>query len=366
MNCPGLRLGLALSLAALSAVGAHAHDINLSDYAVVAQADASATITLAAIDADCAARLEAFEIMEGHVEVGCADDWLFVRSETGLPPNPENDIDKIMVGITAWIQRVPVPYTYDWRIPLHPIFLNGTTQQASPKGPIALAIDGVPIFHYEARPEGDTSLAAYDPGSDTVLRGELDQCGGHSGQGEDYHYHYAPVCLVDRNHLDQPIAFALDGIPIYFGTGGDDFYGRGRTSEIDNLPDTPLDDCNSTTRPDGERVYYTTATPPYVIGCHIAEADPALRIEPRPMDGRKQRDPSPLGVGEFGEAVTTLITDYYVDGDGWHHLEFDSLSGSGTSAIVYRESQSRSGCWEFEHRLQADTPTDALVACRTN
>lgn len=34
----------------------------------------------------------------------------------------------------------------------------------------------------------------------------------YSEQGEDYHYYYTPMCLMDKHNLDLPMAFGLNGI----------------------------------------------------------------------------------------------------------------------------------------------------------
>ncbi len=308
----------------------------------------------------CFPRLKAFEPYLGRVEVDCVDGFLTIRS-IGLPRlAPAEPRDRMMVGIESWILRVPIPYDYHWRVPLRPEWLPEFAL-ASPKGPIAVAVDGVPIFHYEARPDASTHPDDYDPKSDTVVRGELDQCGGHAGQGEDYHYHYAPVCLLDEHDLSQPIAYGLDGTPIYFGTGGTDYYGGGRFNDLDNLPDAPLDLCNALELERGGYAHFTTAEPPYLIGCHHGYADPGLRIEPRPM--RRQGSPGPYG-GRVGEPSSTLITDWYVDAEGWMHLEHTSFDGRGTSAVIYRALEGEGDCWEFEFREDASEPGTLEVHCR--
>ncbi|MEL6930129.1 MAG: hypothetical protein AAFO95_16035 [Cyanobacteria bacterium J06600_6] len=72
-----------------------------------------------------------------------------------------------MVGIKSWIQRVALPYDYDWRIPLSPDW-QAEPVEASARGPIAVAVDGVPIFHYERRPDVSTLLDNYEERNDTV------------------------------------------------------------------------------------------------------------------------------------------------------------------------------------------------------
>ena len=32
--------------------------------------------------------------------------------------------DQIMVGITSWINRVAIPFEYDWKIPRFPVWLH--------------------------------------------------------------------------------------------------------------------------------------------------------------------------------------------------------------------------------------------------
>ncbi len=327
-------------------------------------ANAGAPLVPAQAGADaCQRALSAFARFGDMVTARCEGGWLLVDAPTGLPRPAASPGERIMVGITAWIQRVPLPFHYRWRVPLSPQWL-AAPQAASPRGPIAFAVDGVPIFHYDRRPDANTDPARYEARHDTVPAGELDQCGGHAGQGDDYHYHYPPVCLVDPAHLDQPIGFGLDGIPIYFGTGGSAFFGGSRLSGVNNLPPGGLDPCNGARQPDGTYVYYTTATPPYVLGCHHAVADPSLRIEPRPLRDRPQRAPSPFGVGQLGEPVRTLVTDFRQEPDGWYVMEFSALSGGGTSAVRYRPAGSGNDCWVFEHRVNAAQPGPQTTACR--
>ncbi|MFM7209301.1 MAG: YHYH protein, partial [Verrucomicrobiota bacterium] len=45
--------------------------------------------------------------------------------------------------------------------------------------------------------------------------GELDRWGGHCGRADDYHYHAAPLHLQETLGKALPIAYALDGYPIY-------------------------------------------------------------------------------------------------------------------------------------------------------
>ncbi|NKB65624.1 MAG: YHYH protein [Candidatus Latescibacteria bacterium] len=302
--------------------------------------------------------LQAFAPYADLVSATCDEDELFITSPTGLPaPVPAALWQRPMVGIEQWILRVPIPFQYTWRIPLEPQWSDQIVE-ASPRGPIAVAANGVPIFHYEARPDVSTHPEHYDPGSDTVVQGELDHCGGHAGQGDDYHYHYVPVCLLDDHDLDQPLAWGLDGAPIYFGTGGDQFYGQGQYNHLNRLPDEPLDLCNAVQQGDGY-IHYTTAEPPYIVGCHHGVVDPSRQIEPRPM--RPQGADAPYG-GQVGEATTTLVTDWFVDEEGWYVLQHQAFTGQGTSAVHYRQTDG--DCWEFDFRAEAQVPGTLQTHCR--
>ena len=311
--------------------------------------------------ADCTTYEEAFELHLNPEAVNCTADFLKVTA-TGLPDLTSGSSEDLpMVGIQSWIQRVAIPYDYQWRVPLSPDWLAEPVE-ASARGPIAVAVDGVPILHYERRPDVSTSLDNYEQRNDTVVQGELDQCGGHSGQGEDYHYHYAPICLMDEHNPELPIAFGLDGTPIYYGEGGNEYYGRGRYSDLSYLPDEELDECNALQLPDGKFVHFTTKTPPYVVGCHHGFFDPELQIEPRPFDALAQRTNSPLG-GSYGEPVSTLVTDFEKNENGEYRLAFNSLTTPEvTSVILYR--QTTEACWLFEYQPVAGKKEQTTEACR--
>jgi phosphatidylethanolamine-binding protein (PEBP) family uncharacterized protein len=133
--------------------------------------------------------------------------WLYVESD-GLP-HPPLDFT-MMVGIRAWQQQVPLPQPYRganaWQIPLSPELAEKpiSGRHDLMRGAIALAANGIPIFN-----------ALNNRGDDTFAVGELDAFGGHCGRGDDYHYHIAPLAIERIVGKGKPIAFALDGFPIY-------------------------------------------------------------------------------------------------------------------------------------------------------
>ncbi len=160
------------------------------------------------------------------------DGTTFYEESDNMPDNMPNR----MVGITSWQQQVPLPAAYFasvtnpenntgslgygqpnyWRLPLVPtvaasptlIFTPGSTTNNFQRGAVALASNGVAIFN----PANNTGAVSY-------AIGELDYYGGHCGMADDYHYHIVPMHLSARfgGPLtdDQPVAWALDGYPIY-------------------------------------------------------------------------------------------------------------------------------------------------------
>ena len=131
-----------------------------------------------------------------------------------------------MVGITSWQQQLPISVGYFgnvintepltgslgygqpnvWKIPMTPvpattpISLTGNFL----RGAVAIAANGIAIFN----PRNNT-------GQFSQAIGELDQYGGHCGKADDYHYHIAPTHLTAVLGNDKPVAWALDGYPIY-------------------------------------------------------------------------------------------------------------------------------------------------------
>ena len=177
-----------------------------------------------------------------NVKVRWDANTLYVESN-GIPDH------NMMVGIRAWQQQVPIPQPFNgqnsWKIPLNPkLALNPiNAKETSFRGAIAVAVNGVPIFS-----------ALNNRGVDAYLAGELDNWGGHCGRGDDYHYHTAPVHLQETVGKGNPIAYALDGFPIYGLT------------EADGSPVGKLDALNGQFDQDGNYHYHATKTYPYING----------------------------------------------------------------------------------------------------
>ena len=221
------------------------------------------------------------------------DERYYYVGSDGLPDHP------MMVGITAWQQQVPLPQKYfddnAWRIPLHPIPAREPAMIKGRflRGAIALAVNGIPIFN----PQNNRGDVSYEIG-------ELDEWGGHCGRADDYHYHVVPVHLEKRVGKDRPVAYALDGYPIY---GYQD----------EQAPDfAPLDRLSGHQDQDGKYHYHATKTYPYVIGGFYGEV----------VERDEQVDPQPRAqpVREYLPALRgAKITDFRTTGAGKYELKYE-------------------------------------------
>ena len=132
-------------------------------------------------------------------------------SAKGLP-DPSHPV---MTGITASNQQFPAAHDFEFEILQHPQLASRPTMTEA--GPVGVAINGVPIFDPSTQgpvnPQTGKRPSAF-------TEGELDECGGHAGRGDDYHYHIAPRCLINdlgRQWVDidkKPVGYAMDSFPI--------------------------------------------------------------------------------------------------------------------------------------------------------
>ncbi len=165
-----------------------------------------------------------------------SDDTYFYVSSNGIPSH------EMMTGITNWQQQVPMDHDYtgsnSWAIPLRPEIADEalSTKTNLLKGAIAIAANGIPIFN-----------PLNNRGEDANAIGELDKWGGHCGRADDYHYHIPPEHLQATVGDGKPIAYAVDGFPVY-----------GPTSE-------QLDENLGRFNTKGGYQYHTIASYPYFI-----------------------------------------------------------------------------------------------------
>jgi phosphatidylethanolamine-binding protein (PEBP) family uncharacterized protein len=218
-------------------------------------------------------------------------EFLYVGSN-GMPDH------NMMVGITAWQQQVPLPQPYfddnSWRIPLKPVPAKEPAMIKGRflRGAIALAVNGIPIFN----PQNNRGEISYEIG-------ELDQWGGHCGRADDYHYHITPLHLQAQAGKGMPVAYALDGYPVYGLT------------EPDGSPVANLDECHGHESPSGYH-YHASNKYPYVFGGFHGEV----------VDAGEQVDPQPRAQG-VREALTALrgakITAFESTGKDSYKLSYD-------------------------------------------
>lgn len=282
--------------------------------------------------------------------------WLYVESD-GLPHVPGGKpgtyifSHPMMVGITAWQQQVPLPHAYRganaWQIPLKPEFADKPISAKDNffRGAIALAANGVPIFN-PIKNDGRT---------DTFLAGELDEFGGHCGRADDYHYHIAPLQLQKVLGNNMPIAYALDGFPIYGlfdpaakagGPDADKCCPLGGTEKLDELnghygattkgPGVDAGTGNtSTVVVPGLYHYHASVKYPYLNGgvrgkvtVKDDQIDPQPRANPVREAGKPLRGASITGFKVLGEKSWSLE---YTQGGKKHAWNY-RIEGEGKDA----------------------------------
>ncbi|MDR3634738.1 MAG: YHYH protein [Isosphaeraceae bacterium] len=272
-----------------------------------------------------------FRAFADRVKLRSDDDFFFVESN-GMPDH------RMMVGITAWQQQVPLPQAYTgenaWRIPRHPAPARNplSTKNRFLRGAIALAPNGVPIFN-----------PLNNRGEDAYLFGELDEFGGHCGRADDYHYHLAPVHLEKTLGQGLPIAYALDGYPIY-GYGEPDGSKTGRLDAFNGHEDARK----------GYH-YHATKTYPYLNGGFHGEVserggqvDPQPRAEPvraaqTPLRGARItdfriREPSSYRL-TYELRGRQHIVDYTIGRNGAVTFQFVDGGGKTTSETYARRGR---------------------------
>lgn len=276
----------------------------------------------AAAAVDIGAAFAPFE-QRGDITTRHDDRWFYVESN-GVPDHP------LMVGIRSWQQQVPLPQRYvgdnAWQIPLRPVPAANpqTTKDRFLRGAIAVAVNGIPIFN-----------PLNNRGDDAFAIGELDDFGGHCGRADDYHYHVAPVHLEKVVGEGKPIAYALDGYPIYGFT------------EPDGSPVGELDWMGGHEDGRGGYHYHATKAYPYLNGGfrgEVTERDGQVDPQPRAQGVREPLPPlrgaTIVGFEATGPASRTLTYEvagregtvaYTVKNDGSVEFIFTDPQGRSTT-----------------------------------
>lgn len=243
-----------------------------------------------------------FEAFSG-VTISSDETYFYINSYSW----PEHGMG---IGITSWQEQVPIPQNYtgdnSWVVPINPEMADEplSTNDHLLKGALAVAVNGVPIFN-----------VFNNRGENAYLIGELDDWGGHFGRGDDYHYHLIPTHLEETVGTNQPLAYALDGYPVY-----------GYTNEsLDNAFGRYDSDGNYRYHAKTEAPYYM----PYVMGKVTIDPNstaPEDQIYPqpvqnpirpsnnfKPVDGATVTGFNQTGTNAFSFEYTVSGTKYYVN-----------------------------------------------------
>ena len=264
-------------------------------------------------------------------EAGFADKVTITCDTTKaeLTSNTYPDHD-LMNGIIATNEQIPV------EAPGHtvPVMLAPTFAPAplTVDGALGVAVNGVPIYDYSGA--GDIDTSTYDPAVDTLVTGQLDHCGGHSGRGDDYHYHAAPVCMIAAmpNRDSQPIlGWGFDGFPMFGDTNPD-----GST-----IPAGTLDSCNGQPDPEFGYRYHTSVAPPYVMKCLKGQVDLTTVPRVRPLSRQGGGGGRTSGRPPAG-GVQGLV--HRVEASGLHALEY---TYNGQPYYLHYTPRP-DGCFDFE------------------
>lgn len=292
----------------------HSHGAGLANPPAffLAQAD---PVKSASVD-DRPAQAAAFEAFAPRVSVRWNERYLFIESN-GLPAH------KMMVGITNWQQQVPLPQPYTganaWQIPLSPVSSRNpvSIEGRFLRGAIAIAANGIPIFNPQNN-RGEVSAEI----------GELDEWGGHCGRADDYHYHAAPLHLQSVFGTKLPIAYALDGYPIY------------GLVEPDGSTPSGLDSLNGHATESLGYHYHASKKYPYVNGGFHGEiVEREGQVDPQPRASPVREGLPPLRGAK--------ITGFEVTDPDSYKLTYD-LSGE-KRAILYTAKADGTFPFEFQN-----------------
>lgn len=279
---------------------------------------------------------QAFAPFRDRLGISWDENFLYLEGN-GLPDHP------MMKGIIAWQQQVPIPHDFTgenrFKLPLDPDYQE-EPGELTLLGPIAIAVNGVPIFH-----------ALTQSGKDAYAGGELDEWGGHCGRADDYHYHIAPAHLEAVVGKGNPVAFGLDGYPIHVA---------------DPSKDMPLDECHGYQDDEGKYRYVGELKPPYVMAYFRGTAD----LEDRPRAQGVRPHLAPLRGAEIvgfegslaeGYRLTYQVggrqgaVEYRVNESGGARFLFHEIDGSVREESYERREKGKPG----DDRKRGKKPSSA-------
>lgn len=298
--------------------------VNL-DIEIESNEDKNSQITQLTPPNDVAEMKSLFESFDGIST--SSDSNYFYISSNGLPSH------NMMVGITNWQQQFPIDQNYigdnSWSIPINPEFSDKTlsSEENFMKGALAIAVNGIPIFN-----------PLNNRGEDASAIGELDQWGGHCGKADDYHYHLPPIHLSDVVGNNSPIAYSLDGFPVY-----------GKTDKL-------LDENLGILNEDGSYHYHSVDDYPYFIPNMKGKVTtsgiaPENQIDPQSVTSAIRPALNPLKdavITNFTKIDSNsyqlkykinseiFIIDYYWDSSGHYYITFTNPDGTKQIETYHR------------------------------
>lgn len=252
-----------------------------------------------------------------QASVTCDADRAYIHSDSYAS-------HEMMTGIVGTNEQIPVPAPgYFAPVRLSPELTDTPKTRDSS---LAVAVNGVPIFDYSAGGEmTPDELYYHQPHLDTIALNQLDVCGGHTGRGDDYHYHELPRCMIEEmdNKDENPIiGWGFDGYPLY---GNDNPDGT-------KIEAGALDVCNG--QPDsvfGYR-YHTSDQHPYVLQCLVGVVDNLTKVA------------NIATTRPFGIPISVENLEYTNDDSGRGLLTYDY---EGVSYYI-KASPTQPNCYDFE------------------
>ncbi|MEP2618868.1 MAG: YHYH protein [Marinomonas sp.] len=277
-----------------------------------------------------------------EVTVTCDAEYAYVISST-YPDHP------VMTGITGTNEQVPVPAKgYAAPIKLHPSKADSlTTIDAA----VGVAVNGVPIYDYSS--QGELDVHEYDEKHDTLVLGQLDNCGGHAGRRDDYHYHVAPTCMMDtmkNQGSDAIIGWGYDGYPLY----------GNKNPDGSDIATGTLDVCNGQADDEYGYRYQTSTTPPYIIQCLVGQVDTQVLPRVSPLSGDENGIRADLRPPQDG--VENLTHTVLEDGSRTMRYEYQGEEYFTT----YRPSSEGNDCYDFTQKtISNGGKLESGTFCRT-
>ena len=263
---------------------------------------------------------------EDEARVTCHADRALIHSDS----YPSHEM---MTGIVGTNEQIPLPAP-GYHAPVHfNSAFTGTPQTRDSS--LAIAVNGIPIFDYTVGGEMSIDdLYHHQPHIDALGLQQIDICGGHTGRGDDYHYHELPRCMIEQmdNRDDNPIiAWGFDGFPMYGNNNPD---GSPIAAGV-------LDVCNGQFDPVFGYRYHTSEEPPYIIQCLVGEVGDLSAV---PTIGINR--PAALGIDRpAGRPMLVEDLAFTHDGAGTGFLTFDY---QGESYYIQSRTTDDVSCFEIE------------------